>query len=111
MRSFGHRFFRLVGHAEFDYELGLLRPLGRMLWGDPRRWTLSWGSHIKYRATSPADLWLRRRLSTAGVAAPESRADIGFGLVEELFDSFGFVIPRELHNAHPRRGARTLAAN
>jgi len=98
--TFGHRFFSRIGQTEFDYELGLLGPLGRTLWSDPGRWPLTWISDINYRATSPADLWLRRRIAIAELAVPETRATIGFGLVEELFDFFGFGIPRQLYDSH-----------
>jgi hypothetical protein len=89
---FANRLYSAIGVSRFVIEVGLTSPLGRALVVDHARFT---GLFRRYRATSAADLWVRRDVRNDAVNSPEGREGVAAELSSELLEYWGLELNDE----------------
>lgn len=90
---FASRIYTDLSVDQIDCAIGLSGPLGRELVVDSERRSPFFSP---YRSTSAADLWVRRQVPMSVATETASRANVTFGICEELFDYFGYEMPRNI---------------
>jgi hypothetical protein len=88
---FCRRFYANTSVERIGFRLGILGPKGRFLWKGQNP------IHFigdQPTATTTEDLWAERDITVADLESASTRSDINFGVLSELFDYFGWEMPR-----------------